>query len=227
MRREATRRALVRAFECHSAFAGATRRGRENDETLRGRKQLGPQSYEHRGGEVSGSTRPARRTKPGDEPSSGDHSEGSTGEPVVERKPPKQNRRHSTGIKLGSYNGSTCLQTFLEFFGNYSDDFEWDEADKLFQLQASLVGAAGQILWDARKQSTVGQIVALLKAGFGSKNQAERFRAELRRRKRAKGEPLQKLYQDVRRLMSLAYPDESSILSDIVGRDAFPETLND
>ena len=42
--------------------------------------------------------------------------------------------------------------------------------------------------------------VALLKARFGSENQAERFRAELRSRQRPKGKSLQKLYQDVRRL---------------------------
>ena len=87
--------------------------------------------------------------------------------------------------------------------------------------------AAGQILWNAGKQSTVGRIVALLEARFGSENQAERFRAELQSRKRTKDEPLQKLYQDVRRLMSLAYPGESSVLSNIVGRDAFLEALVD
>ena len=73
----------------------------------------------------------------------------------------------------------------------------------------------------------MSRIVALLKARFGSENQAERFRAELRSRKRPKGESLQKLYQDVRRLMSLANPGESSALSDIVGRDAFLEALDD
>ena len=157
--------------------------GRKSDEPLRGRKRLGPQSYEHRGGEVGGSRRAARLTKPSGESSSSDHSEGSFGEPVVERKLPKQNGRHSTGVKLGSYDGSTCLQTFLARFKNYSEYFEWDEADKLFQLRASLAGAASQILWDAGKQSTVGRIVAVLKA--------ERFRSELRSRKRTKGEPLQ------------------------------------
>ena len=91
---------------------------------------------------------------------------------------------------------------------------------------AGLVGTAGQILFDAGKQSTVCRIVALLKACFGSENQSERFRAELRSRKRTEGEPLQKLYQEVRRLMSLAYPCESSVLSDIVGRDAFMEALD-
>ena len=94
----------------------------------------------------------------------------SSGEPVVERKLPKLNWRHPTGVKLGSYDGSSCLQTFLARFENYPGNFEWDEANKLFQLRPSLNGAAGQILWDAGKQSTVGRVVALLRARFGSEN---------------------------------------------------------
>ena len=54
-------------------------RSRESDEPLRGRQRLGPQSYEHRGSGVGGDPRAARRTKPSGEPSSGDHSEGSSG----------------------------------------------------------------------------------------------------------------------------------------------------
>ena len=73
----------------------------------------------------------------------------------------------------------------------------------------------------------MSRIVALLKARFGSENQAERFRTELRSQKRTKGEPLQKLYQDVHWLMLLAYPGESAVLSDIVGCDAFLEALDD
>ena len=138
-----------------------------------------------------------------------------------------EKERSPTGVKFGNYDGNTCLQTFMARFENYADYFDWDETDKLFQLRASLAGAAGQILWNAGKQSTVGQIIALLKARFGSENQAERFRAALRSRKRSKGESLQKLYQDVRRLIYLAYPGESSTLSDIVGRDAFLEALDD
>ena len=44
---------------------------------------------------------------------------------------------------------------------------------------------------------------------------------------RSKGESLQKLYQDVCLLMSLVYPGESPALSDIIGRDAFQEALDD
>ena len=73
----------------------------------------------------------------------------------------------------------------------------------------------------------MSRIVALLKARFGSENQAERFRAELLSRKRNKGETLQNLYQDVCRLMSLTYPGESPALSDIVGCEAFLEALDD
>ena len=89
-----------------------------------------------------------------------------------------------------------------------------------------MVEAAGQILRDARKQLTLSRIVALLKARFGSENQAERFRAELRSRKGAKDESLQKLYQDACYAISLEYPVESSALSDIVGRDAFLDALD-
>ena len=125
------------------------------------------------------------------------------------------------GAKLDGYDRSTCLQTCLARFENCAEYFGWEDADKLLQVRASLIRAARQIMWDAGKQSTVSRVVALLKARFESENQAERFRAELRSRKRGKGESLQKLYQDVCRLMSLAYPSESSTLSDIVGFDAF------
>ena len=131
------------------------------------------------------------------------------------------------GAKLGNYDRSSCLQTFLARFENCAEYFGWDDADKLFQLRASLIGSVGQILWDAGKQSMVSRVVALLKARFSSENQAERIRAELHSQKRGEGESLQKLYEDVCRLMSLACPGESSTVSDIVARDAFLEALDD
>ena len=131
------------------------------------------------------------------------------------------------GAKLGNYNEITWLQTSLARLENYTKYFEWDDSDKLFPLRARLVGTAGEILWDAGKQSRVSQIVALLKARFGTENQAERIRAELRSGKRNKVGSLQKLYKDVCRLMSLAYSGESSALSDIIGCDAFLDALDD
>ena len=56
-------------------------------------------------------------------------------------------------------------------------------------------------------------------------NQAERFRAELRGRRRQPGESLQKLYHDICRLMALAYPGPTSSLTEVVARDAFLDAL--
>ena len=103
----------------------------------------------------------------------------------------------------------------------------WSEEDQQFNLSVSLEGAAGQILWDAGPRPTVQETIRLLRNRFGNVNQAERFRADLRARKRKPGESLQQLYQDVCRLMSLAYPGPTSELSNIVARDAFLEALDD
>ena len=44
--------------------------------------------------------------------------------------------------------------------------------------------------------------------------------------KRQKGESLQKLYQAICRLITLAYPGPATALLDIVGRDTFLEALD-
>jgi len=52
-----------------------------------------------------------------------------------------------------------------------------------------------------------------------------RFRSELSTRRRANGESLQAVYQDIRRLVVLAFPDQSGAkpgsVYEIVARDAF------
>jgi len=136
-------------------------------------------------------------------------------------------RGYSVGTKLGTYDGNSCLETFLAKFDNCTQYFKWNEKDKLFHLKASLEGAAGQILWTAGKQSSVAEVTKLLRNRFGNANQAERFRAVLRTRKRRQWESLQSLYQDVCRLMSLACPGQSNEVVDVVGRDAFLDALED
>ena len=140
-----------------------------------------------------------------------------------------ENRRRfsnvTMGAKLGLFDGTSCLETFFAKFDNCATYFHWDTEDQLFQLKASLEGPAGQILWDLGPDATVERIKRLLRCRFGNDNQAERFRAELRTRQRKPGESLQSLYQDICRLMALAYPGPTSELSEIVGRDAFLEAL--
>jgi len=130
-------------------------------------------------------------------------------------------------LKFGTFNGSKCQKTFLAKFENCSDYYEWTEKEKLCHLRASLEGPAGQVLWDAGQQSSVDEVVRLLKNRFGSLNEEERYRSEFNARRRRRGESLQSAYQDVRRLMALAFPGQSGSMWEVMARDAFVESLGD
>jgi len=97
----------------------------------------------------------------------------------------------------------------------------------LCHLQACLEGDAGQILWDAGIASSADELVALLRNRFGSDNQAERYRAELRALRRRRGDSPQVVYQEVRRLMALAFPGQSGTLWEVLARNAFLDALGD
>jgi len=92
----------------------------------------------------------------------------------------------------------------------------------LYHLRASLEGAACQVLWDAGKQSSVDDVIRLLKSHFGSSNEEEQYRSEVRSRQRRRGESLQSVYRDIRRIMALAFPGQSGSLWDC---DAFVDAL--
>lgn len=130
-------------------------------------------------------------------------------------------------VKLGVYKGDTSLETFLAKFENCSKYLCWSERDRFFHLSNALDGAAGQVLWDAKACSSVEALVQLLRNRFGNQNQMERYRAELKARRRRPGESLQKLYQDICKLMALAYPGQSNELSDVIAKDSFLDALDD
>ena len=67
----------------------------------------------------------------------------------------------------------------------------------------------------------------LFRKRFGTSDQVEHFHTELRARRRRPGEDLQSLYNDICRLLSLAYPGPTTDLVNVVGRDAFLEALGD
>jgi len=136
-----------------------------------------------------------------------------------------QSRRVLPTLKLGLYNGSTCLKTFLAKFANCSGYYDWDDRERLCHLRASLEGPAGQVLWDAGQQSSVDEVIKLLQNRFGSLNEEERCRTELKARRRRRGESLQCVYQDIRRFMALAFRGQTGPLWEIIARDAFVESL--
>ena len=93
-------------------------------------------------------------------------------------------------------------------------------------MQGCLKKTAGQVLCYGPKITTAEQLIDELKTRFGTEDQAERFRIELKARRRKKGEGLQTLHNDVLRLVSLAYPGDTSSAVTLIARDAFLDALN-
>ena len=130
-------------------------------------------------------------------------------------------------IKLPPYDGTGCLETYLAKFRNVADYFGWTETDQFYHLCASLEGMAGRVLCDAGPLATTSSIVQLLRTRFGNELQAERFKAELRVRRRKPGETLQNMYVEICRLAALAYPSSEPALVHHITKEAFIMALDD
>ena len=114
-------------------------------------------------------------------------------------------------------------------FSNAAEYNRWSEADQLAHMKACLSGAAANVLWDTaeNKQNSLQALSEVLATRFGSTGMAERYRCELRSRKRRPGESLQVLHQDIQRLASLAFRGSWSEATDVIARDAFIDALLD
>lgn len=131
-------------------------------------------------------------------------------------------------VRLGTFNGRDIpLATFLAKFRNCADYYQWTERDRLFHLKASLEGNAASLLWELDNDCSESQLLQRLQSRFGEVQQVEKYRAQLRARRRRKDESVQSLYQDVCTLLALSYPGESSHLGQLVARDAFLDCLGD
>jgi hypothetical protein len=139
--------------------------------------------------------------------------------------PPPIPERKSV-IKVDKFDGSGCVETFLLKFEHVARYNRWTDRDKAAHLGAALTGSAGLILWGLDDPS-YEELVSRLSRRYGSKEQHEKFRHELRSRRRKKDEGLQELAQDIERLAALAYPSDPQVTRDRLGTDAFIESLMD
>jgi len=130
-------------------------------------------------------------------------------------------------LKLSPYNCEGSLEAFLAKFEHMARYLKWSETDKFHHLCASLRGPAGQVLWGLTSDATADYVIGLLRTRFGNELQIERFRAELRARRRKPDEPLQSLYLDITRMVMLAHPDAEVELTQHVAKEAFVSALDD
>src|SRR6267154_6153305 len=142
-------------------------------------------------------------------------------------KSPPPRRVRKDFIKLDRYDGKTPLEAFLIHFNTCSDYNEWNKHEKLSQLKASLRGVAAQVLLGDNEQATFELLCQDLRDNFGTKGLETQYESALRVRRRAKGEDLRSFYQEIHRLVLLAYPDFRGPLRDKLALEAFIEGLND
>jgi len=137
---------------------------------------------------------------------------------------------HARKLVPAKFDGTTSVDSFLAQFESCALYNRWGKRDKVAHLRWCLVDSAANILWDRginTQNLTYKELSQKVRQRWGSEGQEERYQSELRSRRRKKGETLQNLYQDIRRLMSLAYPGELSKFSESIAKDAFLNALDD
>ena len=137
----------------------------------------------------------------------------------------KYRRHRKTHIKPDKYSGSTCVETFLVKFEAAAKHNGWDKREKAAHLMAALDGSAALLLWELH-DPTYNQIVDKLRRRYGSQEQQEKFKVELRVRKRKPNESLQELAQDIERMVSLAYPGAEQSTRETFATDFFIDALD-
>ena len=132
-------------------------------------------------------------------------------------------------LKPPKYDGTTSLETFLAQFETCASHNQWSKSEELAFLRSSLQKEAGQVLWDygAEAASTPKQLKKILQERFGGANQADKYRLEVRIRRRGRNEPLNSLYSDIRRLTALAFPHMDRSARESIACDYFIDALNE
>jgi len=137
-----------------------------------------------------------------------------------------RSKRHHT-VKLETYAGQGVpLEAFLAKYETHSRYYKWSEDDRVFHLKNCLTGPAATVLWACGKDASATQLIALLKNQHRTENQLKKFWLELYTRKHKPTESLQDLYLDIRRLISLACPNDVSETSERLAINQFTRSLS-
>jgi hypothetical protein len=117
---------------------------------------------------------------------------------------------------------------FITQFDNAASNNKWSDDNKLAHLKNLLKGIAATVIWDIPSDNqTYQQLCNILRQRFGSAGQAEKYRAELRLRKRRTEETLQNLLIDKRCLVTMAFPGPSNPTVELIAKDTFVDALGD
>ena len=130
-------------------------------------------------------------------------------------------------IKPPRFDGKGCIEAHITQFNIAANRNKWAEEEKIDFMKISLSGEASNILKDIKEDISFEELVQRLTSRYGSLDQVEAYRVQLKSRRRKRGESLSDLMKDIRRLFTLAYPGPSNYMSDITAKDAFVDALDD
>ena len=126
-------------------------------------------------------------------------------------------------IKPPRFEGKdNCLESHLVQFEIIAKHNQWKDSEKADFLKCSLSGEASHMLRDLDDKATYDDVVSQLRQRYGSLEQIESYRMELKHRRRKPGESLSQLLKDIRRLFLLAYPGPQNY-SEIYKRNLYWE----
>jgi len=117
--------------------------------------------------------------------------------------------------------------TNVESCAVYND---WTDNEKLAHVRLRLAGTSAHVLSDginAVGLPTYSDLVEKLEKRFSTKDKSSRYRSQLKGSRRQKNESLYNVYDDISRLVLLAYPGEQSVHRDVFGIEAFIKALDD
>ena len=130
--------------------------------------------------------------------------------------------------KPAPYDGKSDWRNYIVQFEMIAEINKWDTLTKALELAICLRGAAAGVLTELgpelRRDNNA--MVAALERQFGPGDDVRLFKAKLRNRVRGKGESLPALLQDIKRLVSLAYPGVDGVTRDSLTLDQFVLALN-
>jgi len=132
-------------------------------------------------------------------------------------------------LKPPKFDGTTSFETFFAQFQNCVRHSRWDRSTEPVYLRNSLNKDVANVLWDYGKEVTksLSGLTKILKMCFGGKTFVEKHHIEIRNRRRQKGETLQNLHSDIRRLAALAFPHIGYRSREMISTDYFLDALAD
>jgi len=132
-------------------------------------------------------------------------------------------------LKPPKYDGAGSFETFLAQFQNCASNNKWTKREQLVYLRSSLEKSAGQVLWDYSAETTgsLSKMIKILKERFGEANQSNKYRLELKSRRRRPNETPRNLQSDIPQLAALALRELEHGVRETVAWDYFIEALDD